>query len=543
MTEHASNAAHSFLYQAALTISAKLDTNEVLQQLMILTHQHFHPDAVSVALVRRDGSLVFRAASGQSAQHIIGMEMPQGAGIVGQVAEDGQPLWVADVYQDQRFYRGADEQTGFKTTAILAVPVKIGDQTAAVVEMINPHPDTDLHEAQETMTALASLAASAIQNARLFEQARRAEARYQSLFKQNLDPIIILDPQGQFLEVNCAAQKLLPLSPVTGSIADTAPTTDDLAQVDLTPAQYADLKAQVAAAGVVTWEIQIQTPTAEKRTLDVHLSYLPDYLPAGAYQWLAHDITDQVELNEMREQFSHMIVHDLRVPLNNITNTLELAMTAWRERDVTVPVEQLLEIGLRSAQRMERLISNILDARRLAVGQSTLAVSTIRIPDMVTEVVEIIQPNIKRRRHTFIQRLQDDLPLMQGDVDLLRRVLLNILDNAAKYTPDGGTIMLAVHADADNFHFAISDTGPGIPEEDQAHLFELFYRAHGHQQRGAGIGLAFCKLAVEAHGGHISVQSGKDKGAVFTFTIPRCLPANAIYSELTPMSDGAEGVP
>ncbi len=517
----------TFLYEAALTISAKLDTNEVLQQLMILTHRHFKPDAASVALVNPDGSLVFRAASGESAQQIMGMEMPKGVGIVGWVAENGQQLWIPNVYQDTRFYPDADKQTGFKTTSILAVPVRLGDQTLAVVEMINPGPDTDLQEAQETITALASLAAPAIQNARLFEQVQRAEARYQSLFEQNLDPIIILDPRGHFLEVNRAAQKLLPLTQ-PGNDAKLVPQTD-LEQLTLTATQYDAFKARVNAEGIITWEIKTRAADTEERTLDVYLSCLPHYLPSGAYQWLAHDITDRVALDEMREQLSHMIVHDLRVPLGNITNTLELVLTAWREKDVSVPIEQVLDIGLRSAHRMERLISNILDTRRLAIHK-TLTVSTIRVPDMIADVIEVIQSSIRRRRHTLIRRIQDNLPLMQGDLDLLRRVLLNLLDNAAKYTSDGGAITLAVQADEQNFHFAISDTGPGISPEDQVHLFEVFYRAR-RQQSGAGIGLAFCKLAVEAHGGKIEMRSELHKGSTFAFSIPRQLPESAIYHE------------
>lgn len=519
----------TFLYEAALTISAKLDTDGVLQQLMSLTHQHFKPDAASVALVNPDGSLVFRAASGESAQQILGMEMPKGAGIVGWVAENGQQLWVPDVYRDTRFYPEADEHTGFKTRSILAVPVRLGDQTLAVVEMINPSAGTNLLEARETITALASLAATAIQNARLFEQVQRAEARYQSLFEQNQDPIIILDPRGHFLEVNQAAQKLLPLSKPRDD-ADHIPQTD-LEQLALDAAHYETLKARVDVEGMITWEIKTQTTDAEERTLDVHFSYLPHYLPGGAYQWLAHDITDRVTLDEMREQLSHMIVHDLRVPLGNIINTLELVLTAWREKDVSVPFEQVLEIGLRSAHRMERLIANILDARRLVIHK-TLTVSNIRIPDMVADAMEVIQSSIRRRRHTLIRRIQDNLPLMQGDLDLLRRVLLNLLDNAAKYTPDGGTITLSVQADADSFHFAISDTGPGIPPEDRVHLFEMFYRARTQQQQGgAGIGLAFCKLAVEAHGGKIDMRSEPGKGSTFAFSIPRQLPESAIYHE------------
>ncbi|MEJ5311015.1 MAG: ATP-binding protein [Anaerolineae bacterium] len=526
MTE---NKTSTFLYEAALTISAKLDTNEVLQRLMALTHQHFKPDAASVALVNPDGTLVFRAASGESAQQILGMEMPRGAGIVGWVAENGQQLWVPNVYLDKRFYPNADKQTGFKTSAILAVPVRMGDQTLAVVEMINPAPDTDLQEAQDTITALASLAAPAIQNARLFEQVQRAEARYQSLFEQNLDPIIILDPRGNFLEVNRAAQKLLPLTRPEDD-TDYVPQTD-LEKLMLTPAQYDALKAQVDAESITTWEIKTRTADDEERTLEVYFSALPRYLPGGAYQWLAHDITDHVALAEMREQLSNMIVHDLRVPLGNITNTLELVLTAWREKDVSVPFEQVLEIGLRSAHRMERLISNILDARRLTTHK-TLTVSMIRIPDMVADVIEIIQPSIRRRRHTLIRRIQDNLPPMLGDLDLLRRVLLNLLDNAAKYTPDGGAITLVVQADEHNFHFAVSDNGPGIAPADQAHLFEMFYRARTHPQLGgAGIGLAFCKLAVEAHGGKIDMRSEPGKGSTFAFSIPRQLPESAIYHE------------
>jgi len=526
-----------FLYEAALTISAKLDTNEVLQQLMSLTHEFFQPDAASVALVNPDGSLVFRAASGKSAQQILGMEMPKGAGIVGWVAENGQQLWVPDAYQDARFYPDADEQTGFETVAILAVPVRLGNQTLAVVEMINPGANTDLQDAQDTITALASLAAPAIQNARLFEQVQRAEARYQALFEQNLDPIIILDPNGDFLEVNRAAQKLLPLTGNSDALPDEnadAPFRSDLEQLALTAAHYDALKAQVDAEGIVTWEIKTRTTDREERTLDVYLSYLPHYLPSGAYQWLAHDITDRVALDEMREQLSHMIVHDLRVPLNNITNTLELTLAAWREKDVTVPFEQVLEIGLRSAHRMERLISNILDARRLA-SNKTLTVSIIRVPDMIADVIEVIQSSIRRHRHTLIRRIQDNLPLMQGDLDLLRRVLLNLLDNAAKYTPDGGAITLAVQADEHNFHFAISDTGPGIAPEDRVHLFEIFHRARGQQQGGAGIGLAFCKLTVEAHGGKINLRTEPGKGSTFTFSIPRQLPESAIYHEAAVM--------
>jgi signal transduction histidine kinase len=530
LTEVAENSTWPFLYQAALTISATLDTDEVLQRLMRLAQHYFQADAVSVALVEPEGSLVFRAASGKSAQQIVGLRMEPGSGIVGWVAARGEPLWVPNVYEDERFYRGADDQTGFTTTAIYAVPVKLGGQTVAVLELVNPLPETDLEEAEAVLTALASLAAPAIQNARLFEKMRQAEARYQGLFQRNLDPIVILSAEGEVLELNEAARKLLACCP--NGDADSG-----LAKLSLTPERFEALKEEVAEQEVATWELDLRTHDDELHHLEATLSYLPHYtscIDRDAYRWMAHDVTDRVVLEEMRQNLSSMIVHDLRLPLGSIINCIELTMTAWREQDGTIPVEQVLEIGLRSAHRMERLISNILDTARLRAKERTLSVSMIDVPTLAMEALEMIQPAAHRRRQTLRAEIPANLPPMQGDPDILRRVLLNLLNNAVKYTQDGGAITFSVEVDDDEhdgFLFAVSDDGPGISHEDQLHLFELFYRGEGRRVRGAGMGLAFCQLAVEAHGGSIWVESEEGEGSTFYFTIPRQLPPDAIYLE------------
>ncbi len=505
-----------FLYQAARTIGTELSTDEVLQRLMALTHQHYRPDAVSVALVERDGDLLFRAASGESAKQIVGMRLPHGAGIVGWVAEHGLPLWSPDSYNDLRFYREADQQTGFHTRAILATPVKYGGQTLAVLEMLNPPADLDLVEAQEVLLALGSLAARAIQNARLFEQVQHAEARYQSLFEQNFDPIVILDGAGHLLEINWAAEELLALTPATHS-------SFDLSLIGLLPEDFAEAQVRVTRGETITWEFK--APVADRdRVLEVHLSYLPDYPSQGAYQWLAHDITDRVALEEMRQNLSNMVVHDLRAPLGSIINSLELMLTAWLDKEITIPVEQVLRIGLRSAQRMDRLINTILDIARFEANDKALTFSQIPIPQFVEEVLEIIQPTLKRRGHKLIVTLDPDLPEMVGDIEMLRRVLINIASNAVKYIQEKGVITLAVTANETDIQFMVRDNGPGIPLEDQAHLFEMFYRGKGRKQaQGAGLGLAFCKLAIDTHNGRIWVDSAAGQGATFYFTIPRHL--------------------
>ncbi len=513
-----------FLYEAARTLSTSLKTHDVLQVLMSLTHEHFQPDAVSVAIVEPEGYLVFRAASGKSAQDVVGMTLPAGTGIVGWVAKHGKTLWVPKTKSDGRHYNGVDRKTGFHTDAIYAVPVKVGEQTLAVLELVNPLPETSLSELEEVMPALASLAASAIQNARLFEQVQQTEERYQRLFDLNLDPIIILDPEGNLLEINQAARDLLPLS-------EEDKGRSCLAELNITPPRFHEMRERARDGDVVTWEFSVPAKEggASPRVLDVNMSYLSHYSPNGAYQWLGHDVTDRVALEQMRQQLADMIVHDLRNPLGSITNSLELLHAAWVDQDDTVPIGQVLGIALRSSQRMERLISDILDMARLQSQEKTISIAETELPPLIDEVLETLMPSAKRRNHTIEENIQSDLPPLWGDQDVIRRVLLNIMTNAIKYTPNGGTITLTVRADADEFYFAVADSGPGIPPEERQHIFEPFVRVDSDNVKGAGLGLAFCKLAVEAHEGEIGLDSTLGEGSTFYFTIPR----NLDESELT----------
>jgi signal transduction histidine kinase len=236
-----------------------------------------------------------------------------------------------------------------------------------------------------------------------------------------------------------------------------------------------------------------------------------------------------VKLERARQDLVHMVVHDLRVPLGNILNSLDLVLSAWREQDVTIPVAQILAIGLRSARRMEQLVNDILDSARLQAKRRPLAVVEISVPQMVSEAVEAVSTAATRHNQTLKVSIQPDLPLMLGDPDLLGRVLVNLLSNAVKFVQDGGSIALGAEVDADAFRFTVSDNGPGIAWEYQAAIFDLYSRGDVQRIKGAGIGLAFCKLAITAHGGRIWLDSTLGEGASFSFTIPRVLPQSAAY--------------
>jgi signal transduction histidine kinase len=544
----------TFLYRAARALSSSLNTQKVLQMLMRLAHQYLQPDAVSIALVKPDGALVFEAASGKSAQQTLGLRLQPGMGVAGWVAQHGEPLWVPQVHDDARHYRGADEETGFRTYAIYAMPIKMGDQTLAVLELVNPGSDIHQEETKRVLLALVSLAAPAIHNANLFEQVQRAEKRYQQLFESNLDPIVILDQEGQMLHHNQAIQQIL--DPSTISVGQSC-----LEALGMSQERFTAIKTRLQETNIVTWEMEIAMHTHiapeiqsdrvhsttaeanESRIFEIRMTYLADYISGdyasgdssrnnavdksghseGVYQWLAHDITDRVELDRLRKEWASMLVHDLRAPLNIILNSLELVYSAWKEKDTTIPFERIFGITQRNIERLEQLIDNILDMEKIEVGERLLYTADIDIPTLIQEVQEVITPLVASRTQTVHYEVPEGLPPMTGEVDMLRRVLINLLENAAKFTPRGGGIILSVDVDEDNFHFSVADTGRGIHVEDTAHVFELFYRGKGQEKKtkGTGIGLAFCKKAVEAHGGKIWVESRPGEGSTFIFTIPR----------------------
>ncbi len=504
----------SFLYEAAQALATTLNSREVLQQLMNLTMRYFHLDAASVAQVQSDGSLIFQAASGSAARRVLGMRIPPGVGIVGWVAQHGKPLWVPDVRADPRFYEQVDEDTGFVTRSIYAVPVRAGEETLAVVEMVNPDPKMPLEEIEAVMRALASLAAPAIQNAILFEKVSEAEARYQRLFMENIAPLVILDEDGSLLDVNRAATELLGLnekhigSPV-------------LRRLQMSEEQFADYRQALKSRDKITWEMRIWRGDHPLH-FDIQLTAIGYGGQRTAYQWMAHDITARVELEEMRQQLSRMIVHDLRNPLNNIINSLEFIQASWEESSANLPVDRIISIALRSARRMDNLIQDILDTARLEADEKALLLVEIDLPSLLDEIHESLLPSLTHRRQELTCHLPPSMPPLYADQELLRRVLLNLLDNAIKFTPGGGHISLTVEYDERQFRFIAKDTGRGIDEEDRESIFDMYRRGRFSRPiRGAGIGLAFCKLAIEAHGGRIWLESSGPEGSTFIFTLPR----------------------
>jgi signal transduction histidine kinase len=184
-------------------------------------------------------------------------------------------------------------------------------------------------------------------------------------------------------------------------------------------------------------------------------------------------------------------------------------------------VMQLLRIAIRSGQKMYRLIDSLLNLGRLESGETELKKTSVSPASLVQEAIEQIRPLALNKGQTLAAGSLPDLPEVFADRDLILRVLTNLLENAVKFTLEEGRVALSVEHKGEQVLFAVSDTGPGIPPEHRQRIFDRFTRLESAEGiKGTGLGLAFCRLAVEAHGGRIWVESEPGHGATFYFTLP-----------------------
>ncbi|ALW89779.1 sensor histidine kinase [Deinococcus actinosclerus] len=222
----------------------------------------------------------------------------------------------------------------------------------------------------------------------------------------------------------------------------------------------------------------------------------------------------------VRDQLVHMLVHDLKNPIAAVMGLLEIV-----QDDPRVPEDnrELLKVARDETQHLLHLTVNMLDVRKIQAGKMNLRRELMFTP-MFREVVDLARGDVGsglRDRHVRVE-VEPDLSPASVDPEILRRVLANLISNALKHTTTGGMIVVAVKGTPDAVLVTVRDDGEGIPAEDIPNLFAAFEQSRLtlHGRFDTGMGLAFCKLAVEEHGGTIWVDSERGKGATFSFTLP-----------------------
>jgi signal transduction histidine kinase len=229
-----------------------------------------------------------------------------------------------------------------------------------------------------------------------------------------------------------------------------------------------------------------------------------------------------LELQRVRQETSDLVVHDLRNPLGTIYGALNMLEMVLPE-EIAHDNRELLDLANAACMRMQRLVDSLLDVAKLETGEMPMTLSLTNFRPVLEEAAQRQALTARMRRITIQVDAPDYLPNVVIDTEKIERVLANLLDNALKYTPDNEIIVLAADAEEDLIIVSITDAGPGIPVEERERIFERFAQVSSQRpaRRGFGLGLTFCRLAVEAHGGHIWVEASPGgQGSRFIFTLP-----------------------
>jgi PAS domain S-box-containing protein len=501
------------LTETARAITASLDLEEVLQRITERTLESLAVEAASLALLDEEtGELVFQVASGRAASKIVGTRLKAGVGLAGWVVEHDEPVFTSEADQDERFYPAIDQEVGFKTLGLACVPIRMQGRTIGVLEAINPRSGTLAARDVELLTGIADLAGTAIVHAQLFKDTQAARQRYASLFEDSIDSILITDLQGMITDANIRAESFLGFE------------RDLLLGKQINEVFVAGPESQPEPLEAIlpgeprSYNSRARHGLGSSVPVEVHVKRI-DIEPGPFLQWIIRDITERLELAELRTDLTSMIFHDLRSPLGNIISSLEVLTAALGDQDETI--QSVLSIAARSSRRASRLVESLLDLDRLEEERAVLNKSEAQISALIAEAVEEVHPTAEARGQLLRMNLQPGLPHVNMDVDMIRRVLINLLENAVKYTRSGDWIAVSAEREDEFLRVVVQDSGPGISAADRERIFQKFTRLQRDgRSKGLGLGLAFCRLAVEAHGGRIWVESEEGRGSTFTFTLP-----------------------
>jgi len=438
-------------------------------------------------------------------------------GLLGQVARTGERVWVNDTRQHHDFF----QLPGMDIRSQIILPLKSGGQVLGLLSVDSDQPSAFDESDLATLTTVSDQLALALEKARLYEGERQERSRLQALIRASRDGVVLVGLDLRVLVINKRALELL-------NLPETPEHWLQRSLLELlSPLRHhapGVLRAMIAETRRA--RVGDEPPGEGEADLApqvIHWTNLPVVLEAHPLGRLIllRDVTEERALEKMRDDLTHTMVHDLRNPLTSIgiaLNLLDFELT-----NMFTPMQaQTFDLALQGVEQLVQLVNAILDVSRLEKGQMPLERQKVVLNTVVDEVLLLEAPLAQDRQLHLHADLPTTLPLVWVDPNVISRVFQNLVGNALKFTPAEGQVFLAATPSAESPDFvclSVRDTGHGIPPELQGQLFQKFVT--GRQLgRGSGLGLAFCRLAVEAHGGRIWVETQVGEGTTFFFTLP-----------------------
>ena len=345
-------------------------------------------------------------------------------------------------------------------------------------------------------------------------------AKGAAILEYMTEGVIALDGQGYVILMNPSAQRIL-------GVAHDQRERRILLEVvrDKGLAEWVEMCQVLDTAEPCKREIESHFASgshfASMRIIEVNAMPMPFSLERRGCLLVLHDITELRRLEKVRAEFVADVSHELRTPLTAIKGYLETVLDETGLESDTH--RRFLEIANSHAERMGRLINDLLNLSDIETGKVVLEPAPINLGAFVQDVSAMFENDAAKKDVKLMNRVTPDLAV-QADRDRLSQILVNLVDNALKYTPQGGTVsFLAAKTDTNQIRVTVRDTGQGIPPNDLPRVTERFYRvdkARSREEGGTGLGLAIVKHLVQLHGGTLHIQSEYGKGTTIEFLLP-----------------------
>jgi PAS domain S-box-containing protein len=492
----------SLLLQVSQAVSGTLELAEGMPLIL---------EGVLSATQATVARMILLSAEGEPQMVMSRGELREGLGTLDraltEAAKDSeQPLLVENLARARSL---VSEPANGQVRAAIALPVRVKDRVAAVMWVgyaeARTFDDTEIG----LLTTLAGQTAALVENARLFQAAEGGRRRLAAILTSTTDAVLVTDRNDRVLLINPATERAFRVSAqaVVGQKVGDTSLANSLAQ---------GLEEPLPQSEALTKEV----PLPDGRTLYASISAImsTEGEPIGRVA-VMRDITRFKELDDLKSEFVATVSHDLRAPLTFMRGyTTMLPMVG----DLTAKQNEYIEKILDGVGQMSGLIDDLLDLGRVEAGVG-LERKPCHLGAILVEAVDGQRARAQAKNIELHLEPPDKTAVVSGDAALLRQTVANLVDNAIKYTPEGGKVTVGLDVQDQQAVINVADSGIGIAPDDQVRLFEKFYRIKRRDTAdipGTGLGLAIVKSIIERHGGRVWVESELDKGSTFHVLLP-----------------------
>ena len=568
----------SSLNEITRQLTSTLELQPLLKSILESAVNIINTQAGSLFLMdEQTDELIFSVTAGPVAQDLVGQRLPSGSGFVGKAVTNRKPVIVNNVAATTTWNSKTDQQTGFITRSILAVPLEVKSRIIGVIEIVNKKDGSVFSpDDQNLLSAFAGQAAVAIDNARMYTQTdQKLSDRVEELsVMQRIDREL-----NTSLEVNRAMRITLEWAMRKSQceagligfveakglrvMADQGYTDEvDAFKINHIPLEHTAVKEAIAAGVHQRVELEESDPTRtflnnahsqlvipirrESKLVGLFLleSVRPDAFQQDVLAFLSRLAdhatiaisngqlyTEVQQANIAKSEFVSFVAHELKNPMTSIKGYAEL-LSAGAVGPMTEMQSNFLGTIRANIERMKTIVDDLNDNSKIEAGQLRLDFKVVNVAEVTENVVRSTHRQTEDKKQTIEIQLSEGLPPIWADRTRIEQILINLVSNANKYTQEGGLISIIAEKSANTWdpqgaaevvHIQVQDNGLGMTPEDQKKIFKKFFRSDDDQARkspGTGLGLSITKNLVEMQGGRIWFESEFRKGTIFHITIP-----------------------